>query len=202
MEMEANENEKRGIPMSAMVADKLNQGISPQQFMDGMDKNKDAFRQNYERFAWPDDETRAFFESLNNRDDLRGMIITADWCGDALRSVPIVFRALETAGIPTEVMILEQHFDLIDRFLTLGGRSIPIVLIVDTGGAVLGKWGPRPQHVQEVMIAFKAANPDPTAPTYQERLSAARKEIGARYGEASDYTPVILRELQELLARV
>ena len=188
--------------MSQQVADKLNKGISPQQFMDGMEKNKDAFRQNYENFAWPDDETREYFESLNNRDDLRAMIITADWCGDALRSVPIAFRALEAGGVPTEVMIIEQHYDLMDRFLTLGGRSIPIALIVDTGGAVLGKWGPRPSHVQEVMIDFKEAHPDREAPSYQEHLSAAREEMKRRYGEASNYTPAVLKELQDLISRV
>jgi hypothetical protein len=188
--------------MSKQVASKLNQGISPRQFMDGMEKNKDAFHRNYEQFAWPSDELREYFESLNNRDDLRAMIITADWCGDALRSVPIAFRALEAGGVPTEVMILEQHYDLIDQFLTLGGRSIPVVLIVDTGGAVLGQWGPRPERVQEVMIAFKEANPDREAPTYQENLTVAREEMKRRYGEASDYTPAVLQELQDLISRV
>lgn len=188
--------------MSKQLGHKLNQGISPRKFMDEMVKNKEAFRANYEQFAWPDDELREYFEALNNRDDLRSMIITADWCGDALRSVPIAFRALETAGIPTEVMIIEQHYDLIDQFLTLGGRSIPIILFTDTGGHLLGKWGPRPKHVQEVMLAFKDANPDREASDYQDNLAAARKEIVARYGEASDYTPVILRELQAELERL
>ncbi|MCC3375814.1 thioredoxin family protein [Cohnella sp. REN36] len=188
--------------MSQQVGHKLNQGISPRQFMDGMEKNKEAFAANYEQFAWPSDEVREFYESLNNRDDLRAMIITADWCGDALRSVPIAFRALETAGIPTEVMIIEQHYDLIDQHLTLGGRSIPIVLFIDTGGHLLGKWGPRPQRVQEVMIAFKADNPDREAPTYQDNLAEARKELVQRYGEAADYTPVVLREWQDILERV
>ncbi|MBB6672577.1 thioredoxin family protein [Cohnella nanjingensis] len=187
--------------MSQQLGHKLNQGISPRQFMDGMEKNKEAFAANYEQFAWPDDKLREFFESLNNRDDLRSMIITADWCGDALRSVPVIFRALETAGIATEVMIIEQHYDLLDQHLTLGGRSIPIVLFTDTGGHLLGKWGPRPQHVQDVMVAFKEANPDREAPTYEDNMAAARREIVQQYGDASDYTPVILWELQDILER-
>ncbi|WP_027094513.1 thioredoxin family protein [Cohnella thermotolerans] len=188
--------------MSQQLGHKLNQGISPQQFMAEMTKNKDAFHANYEQFAWPDAELQSFYESLGNRDDLRAMIITADWCGDALRSVPVVFRAFEAAQIPTEVMIIEQHYDLIDQFLTLGGRSIPMVLITDTGGHLLGKWGPRPKHVQEVMIAFKEANPDREAPSYQDNLAVARQEMIRRYGEAADYTPVVLRELQEVLERL
>ncbi|THF72994.1 thioredoxin family protein [Cohnella fermenti] len=188
--------------MSKSLADKLNQGISPQQFMEGMTKNKEAFAANYESFAWPDEETKEFYESLNNRDDLRCLIISADWCGDALRSVPIVFRAMETAGIPTEVFIIEQNYDFIDQHLVLGGRSIPIVLFSDTGGYQLGKWGPRPAHVQQAMIDFKAANPDREAPDYQDNLKVAREEIGRRYGEQSDYAPVILREIGDLLSGV
>ncbi|MBN2982621.1 MULTISPECIES: thioredoxin family protein [Cohnella] len=188
--------------MSALLAEKWNKGLSPSRFMDGMTKNKEAFAENYEKFEWPDEETREFFESLNNRDDLRCMIITADWCGDALRSVPIAFRAAEAGGIPTQVYIIEEHTDLIDQYLTLGGRSIPIVLITDTGGHLLGKWGPRPQQVQEVMIAFKQDNPDREAADYQDNLAAARREIGKRYGERTDYTPVILRELQDILSAV
>lgn len=188
--------------MSQQLGTYLNKGISPKQFMDGMEKNREAFHANYEQFAWPSAELQEFYDSLNNRDDLRCMIITADWCGDALRSVPVVFRAMEAGGVPTEVMIIEQHYDLIDQFLTSGGRSIPIILITDTGGHLLGKWGARPQHVQEVMIAFKEANPDREASDYQEKLTEARKEIGRRYGEAADYTPVILRELQAILERV
>lgn len=188
--------------MSQQLGHKLNTGISPRQFMDGMEKNREAFHANYQQYAWPNAELQEFYESLNNRDDLRCMIITADWCGDALRSVPVVFRAMEAGGVPTEVMIIEQHYDLIDQFLTFGGRSIPIVLITDTGGHLLGKWGPRPKHVQEVMVAFKEANPDREAPSYQENLTVARQEMVRRYGEAADYTPVILRELQEILERL
>lgn len=188
--------------MSALLAEKLNKGISPRQFMDGMTKNKEAFLENYEKFEWPDAELQEFFESLNNRDDLRCLIISADWCGDALRSVPVVFRATEAGGIPTEVFIIEQHLDLIDQHLTLGGRSIPIVLFTDTGGHLLGKWGPRPKHVQEAMIAFKQENPDREAPDYQEKLAAVRQEMVKRYGERTEYTPVILRELQDILSRV
>lgn len=99
-----------------------------------------------------------FFESLNNRDDLRCLIIAADWCGDVVRNVPVVFRAMETGGIPVEVLIMEQNLDVMDQFLTAGGRSIPVVIFTDTSGHVLDQWGPRPQHVQAVMNQFRILN--------------------------------------------
>jgi hypothetical protein len=89
-----------------------------------------------------------------------------------------------------------------DQHLTMGGRSIPVVFVVDTGGVILGKWGPRPQYVQEPMIAFKRDNPDREAPDYQENLTAARQEIMRRYGEGTGYQALVLQELRDLLSRV
>ncbi|GAF10760.1 thioredoxin [Paenibacillus pini JCM 16418] len=162
--------------MSKNLANKLDTGISPSQFMEGMQKNQEAFISGYEQFSWTNESDREFFESLKFRDDLRVMILAADWCGDVVRNVPVVFRALETADIPTEVLILEENFDVMDQFLTMGGRGVPIVIFLDTGGYVLGHWGPRPKHVQEVMVNFKKENPDREAPDYQDKMTEVRKD--------------------------
>ena len=50
------------------------------------------------------------------------------------------------------------------------------------------------------MTAFKLANPDREAADYQEKLGAARQEMGRRYGEGTDYQQTIVQELHELLA--
>lgn len=186
--------------MSKLLASKLNQGISPEQFVAGMTRNREAFQSWSERFAWPDAETEAYFASFNNRDDIRCMIIAADWCGDVVRNMPVLFRVNEQAGIPTEVMIMEQNLDLIDAYLTMGGRAIPIALYTDTGGHPLGQWGPRPAYVQEVMNAFKRDNPDREAPDYQEKIAVVRQEMGRRYGEDTAYQTLIVQELRELLS--
>lgn len=188
--------------MTINVSAYFDKGISPQQFIDGMQKNQEAFASWLEQFAWASDDDREFFESLSFRDDLRCLIISAEWCGDVVRNVPVLFKALEPTQMPVEVMIIEQHYELIDQFLTMGGRSIPIVVFADTGGHVLGQWGPRPAHVQEAMIKFKQDNPDREAADYQSNLQLAREEMGRRYGEGAGYQSVIVSELRELLARV
>jgi hypothetical protein len=65
---------------------------------------------------------------------------------------------------------------------------------------VLGQWGPRPQHVQEVMIEFKRLNPDREAADYQENIAVARQEMGKRYGEGTESHATIIRELRELIS--
>jgi len=185
--------------MAKSVANKLGKGLTPQQFIDGMTKNREQFLDWQNRFEWTSDDDREFFESLSNRDDIRCLILAADWCGDVVRNIPVVFRVLENSGIPVEVLIMEENLDTMDQFLTMGGRSIPVVIFADTGGFVLGTWGPRPKHVQEVMVRFKQENPDRNAPDYEEKLKAARSELIARYGEGTGYQAFIVKELRELL---
>ncbi len=186
--------------MTKTVTDRLGKGLSPQAFIDSMTKNQEKFLELQSKFEWKSDEDREFFESLSNRDDLRCLIIAADWCGDVIRNVPVVFRALENSGMPVEVFIQEQHMDLMDQYLTMGGRAIPIVIFADTGGFVLGHWGPRPAYVQEPMKQFKLANTDRDAPGYEEKLMEARKAVVARYGEDTAYQQLIVTELRELLS--
>lgn len=186
--------------MSKSLDHKLGTGISAQQFMDGMTKNKEDFVDIYNAFEWPSDEDRDYFDSLNYRDDLRCFILCADWCGDVVRNIPVVFRALEQSGMPVEVLIKEQHMDVMANFLTMGGEAIPIVIFTDTGGYVLGQWGPRPAHVQEVMVQFKQHHPNREASDYEANLKAAYAEMAERYGEGSGYHAAIVAELRDLIA--
>ncbi|SDX66851.1 thioredoxin family protein [Paenibacillus sp. CF384] len=188
--------------MAKNVASKLNKGISPQQFLDSMTKNKEAFQDWGTRFEWASEDDREFFESINNRDDLRCLILMADWCGDVVRNVPVIFKALELTGMPIDVLVMEEHLDTMDEFLTMGGRGIPIVILADTGGHVLGQWGPRSAYVQEPMTAFKLANNDRDAADYQANIALARQEVVRRYGEGTAYQQDIIKELRTLLASV
>lgn len=185
--------------MSKSVAQKLGKGINPQQFIDGMQKNQDKFLDWYNQFSWKSEEDQQFFESFRNRDDLRCLIIAAEWCGDVVRNVPVVLRALENSGITVEMFIMEEHLDFIDEHLTMGGRAIPVVVFADSSGYILGKWGPRPAEVQAVMNEFKRQNPDREAPDYQEKIQVARQEMMRLYGEGTDYHDVIISELKEIL---
>ena len=41
---------------------------------------------------------------------------------------------------------------LIDRYLTNGGRSIPMYLLLGKDGEVIAKWGPRAAQLQEYVM--------------------------------------------------
>lgn len=172
------------------------QGLKPQAFVHAMTRNQDAFLSWYDQFTWPSEADQQFFTAGGF--DVHCLILAADWCGDVVRNVPVVFRLMEAAGIDTDVLIMEQHLDLMDQFLTYGGRSIPVVLFVSPDGALIGRWGPRPAYVQEPMAQFKQTVP-PSDPQYDEKIAAARAEVRRRYGEGTSYQADIVREVRALL---
>lgn len=184
--------------MQLNLKHKIGMGIQPKQFMDGMTKNKDQFINWYDRFTWNQKEEKAFFDSKGPIEDLYCLILCTDWCPDVIWNVPVLFRVMEHAKIPTEVLLMEQHFETMDLFLTDGGRAQPIAIFMDSKGNVLEKWGARPRYIQAVMDEFRKLNPDREAPDYQEKVASVRKEIALIYNSGTDYQDVIIQELKQL----
>ena len=79
----------------------------------------------------------------------RLLVIAEDWCGDASSTIPIVARFADTVpGMKLRLLRRDQHPELMDRYLTNGARSIPIVIALDDSFRELGHWGPRPAVLQ------------------------------------------------------
>jgi hypothetical protein len=87
------------------------------------------------------------------------VIITEGWCGDASHTVPIFEAVAQASGghLTTRYFLRDTHPDLIDRYLTNGGRAIPIAVVLHadtlTEAAV---WGPRPEPLQAIQQDLKA----------------------------------------------
>ena len=76
-------------------------------------------------------------------------VIAEDWCGDASSTIPILARFADTVpGMELRLLRRDQHPELMDRYLTNGARSIPIVIALDDSFRELGYWGPRPAVLQ------------------------------------------------------
>jgi hypothetical protein len=176
----------------------IGSGLMPEQFISGMTRNQEQFQTWYDDFSWEEVGNHAYFQSFQGK-SFQCLILAADWCGDVVRNMPVLFHVMEAAGIPAEVLIMESHLDVMDEFLTMGGRSIPVVLIVDNEGDVVGRWGPRPAYIQEPMVEFKLQNTDRNAADYEDRLKQTRQEIMRRYGTDTAYQKLIVDELRGLL---
>lgn len=87
---------------------------------------------------------------------LKFLIIAESWCGDAGQNVPSMVKMASACNcVDIRIIMRDEHLDIIDQFLTNGGRAIPIMLLLDEDYNVLGKWGPRPKVIQDQVMKNK-----------------------------------------------
>lgn len=85
------------------------------------------------------------------------LVISEAWCGDAAQNVPLIAKAAEfSSNIELKIILRDDNLDIMDQYLTNGGRSIPKVIAIDAESLeVLGSWGPRPNEAQKLMLELK-----------------------------------------------
>lgn len=125
----------------------------------------------------------------------RFVVLTEAWCGDAAQTVP-VFNYIAKASkgkISLELLLRDENLDLMDQYLTNGGRSIPKLIIYNEKNEVVETWGPRPQVLSDFMRELKEENPD-------MELSLMIEKIQLWY--ARDRTLSVQHELTDLLNKL
>jgi hypothetical protein len=116
------------------------------------------------------------------------LVLAEDWCGDAANTVPVLARLAELiAGMELRVLERDAYPAVMDRYLTNGSRSIPIVIGLTAEDRELGHWGPRPAALQAWVLANRKMMPS------AQRYAYARKWYAKDKGETT---------LRELLGEV
>lgn len=108
------------------------------------------------------DEVRQRLRHL--KEPMDWLVLSEGWCGDAAASVPILECLADASPvIRMRILLRDDHTDLMDQFLTNGGRSIPkLIAFSPQSGDVHFSWGPRPAAAQQMVNAWKAeTNPEP-----------------------------------------
>lgn len=92
---------------------------------------------------------------------LNVIVLSEFWCGDAAQNVPVIAKVLSISeNAEMRILFRDENLELMDKFLTNGGRSIPKVILLDENFNLVGSWGPRPALAQEEMARLKAENSD------------------------------------------
>jgi hypothetical protein len=88
------------------------------------------------------------------------LVLTEAWCGDAAQNIPMINRLAElNDNIQLRLLFRDENPDLIDAFLTNGGRSIPKLIALKTSDlTLLGSGGPRPEDAQKRMNEFNQSS--------------------------------------------
>lgn len=83
---------------------------------------------------------------------LNVIILSEYWCGDAAQNIPVIVKALSLSeNFEIRILFRDENLELMDQFLTNGGRSIPKVIILDEDFKLIDSWGPRPELAREEM---------------------------------------------------
>ena len=85
------------------------------------------------------------------------LVLSEGWCGDAANIVPVLHKMAEvTEQIELRIALRDDHDDLMQHFLTNGGKAIPKLIIIDKATSeVVGDWGPRPKGAKDLILNYK-----------------------------------------------
>ena len=119
-------------------------GLSFAEFVGSANVNAELWRKFSER-APVDDEAAARIRESGG--PWRLLVLADDRCSDAVNTLPVIDRLIDAApNAALRIVPRGAYPEIRDRHLTNGSRSVPIVILLHPGGALLGWWGPRPQH--------------------------------------------------------
>ncbi|MFT7899291.1 MULTISPECIES: thioredoxin family protein [Tenacibaculum] len=84
------------------------------------------------------------------------LVLTEGWCGDAAQNIPVINKiAEENPNINFKLVLRDENLELMDAFLTNGGRSIPKLIALNKENEVINTWGPRPTTATKMVVDYK-----------------------------------------------
>lgn len=155
-------------------------GMTAEEYISGMSKNKEEMQSIYRQFELNNEE-KGKLQAFTDK-GLRSIVLTEDWCGDALLNNPILMKVAEEANMEVRFLLRDQNLELMDQYLTNGtSRAIPIFIFIDQEGNEAGVWGPRAPQMQEMVDKGRAELPDKEAPDFQEKQMAMYRGLMSSY---------------------
>jgi hypothetical protein len=91
------------------------------------------------------------------------MVLTEPWCGDSAFLLPVIAEAAALSeDVRLRILPRDENLDIMDQYLTDGGRSIPKLVAFSEQGKELFTWGPRPDGARQKFAALQEQLDDKT----------------------------------------
>ena len=163
----------------------FDKGLTAEGYVSGMKVNREEMTKIYNQFTLNHQEKEQIQKIKGN--GWKAIVLTEDWCGDAMLNIPILRNIAEEANIDVRYVLRDQNLELMDQYLTNGtARSIPIFIFIDEKGEEKAVWGPRANEVQELVNHERSQLPNPESPDFKEKQLQLFKQLGARYQQDED----------------
>ena len=186
----------------AITAEKFNQGMTAQQYIDQIKVNKQPFKDIYDAVKIPA-ASKEFFDSL--AEPVKLAVFTADWCGDAMSTTPVILNLAENSPrISVTVFNRDDELELTNSYLAenragtvpvfvvLDGSMNEIARFIETAGELV----PSIDAMDEAVTAEIASEPENNA-----RAAGRARRTAFRVNHAQEWGEVILGAFQRVVAR-
>ncbi|MER2034401.1 thioredoxin family protein [Mammaliicoccus vitulinus] len=149
------------------------------EYVNEMTTNKDQLLDIYQSFQLPKNDER--LDKIKDK-SYKVLVITEDWCGDAMMNIPVLLNIADYANIEVKVFHRDEDTNLIDQYLTNGtARSIPIFVFLNENHEQEHVWGPRAISVQKHVEILRKDLPSKDDSTYAEKEKEVHHQIHEAY---------------------
>jgi hypothetical protein len=164
-----------------VTKEQFKQGMTLDQYLTQMGTNKDKFVEFLQTIKIAPEDKQAL-EKYGKK--LNVLVITEDWCGDALYNVPVLAKMVEgNPNIEMRIFLRDKNKELMDQYLNQGMyRSIPVFAFFD-------------ENMKEV-ARFIERPPAQTEEIEKKMLETRRALRAERY---MDWRDCVVKEIRSLL---
>ena len=121
-------------------------------------------------------------EITKGKENWKFVLLNEPWCSDGSFSQPVFKKIAEASkgAIELKILLRDENPEIMDRFLTNGGKSIPKLVILNQANEVMGTWGPRPNELQGQVLEIAK---DTTA-TLEDKIKLTNRWYNKDKGKA------------------
>ena len=127
-----------------VTKDRFEAGMTYDEYKAQMTRNREKLEENERTVVLLPADLDAFRRAR----PLHVLVLTEDWCGDAIANVPTLGRiARETGQLDIRVFLRDENEDLAEQYKNGEFRSIPVFVFLDDSFREVGRWIERPVSV-------------------------------------------------------
>ena len=181
--------------------DKFEQGMTTQQYIEQIKVNKDPFVAIYDAVQVPDE---ALGLSNGLSEPLKLAVFTADWCGDAMSTTPVILKLADsTPNISLQVFNRDDELELSNSLLPEHrAGTVPIFVLMDQDMNQMVRFIETANTLVPDIDAMDAAIDEETAgmDEAEQRRAKRGRRTSYRVERAQAWGEVILKEFGGLVS--
>ena len=180
--------------------EQFDSGMTTQEYIDQIKVNKDPFVEIYNAVELPD-EAAEWVGGLG--DSINLAVFTADWCGDAVSTTPVILRLADSsANVNLQVFNRDDDVPLADTFLPEHrAGTVPIFVVLDDAMNEVARFIETANGlVPQIDAMDEAINRDTEGLDEAAQRQARRgRRMAHRVSHAQDWAEVILQEFRDVV---